>query len=326
MPSRSLRLLLVLHGPNLPQLAEAAGTRLADIDAALHARAAALGLQLHVVSSNHEGALLDALHAQGARAVGVLVSPGALALGGHALAEGLALARLPAVEVHPGPVRRGRRSLLRGVCLAHVAGKGAAGYLLALERLARAVPAAAPDAASPKAAGDAAGDAAETASEAASDDAAAARAPSQGAPAGKTLGRKPVNRLKERAQRGEVAKTLGRKPAAKRSAAPPARTNTLAARTLGRAAHLAGEDEAAQLVSRASVRQKVAERLAGRLSPAALATWARGHLLDVQRGAAVESGQRELLEDVLQRLTLSTLPPSRLTDEQLIELMTELDT
>jgi len=74
------------------------------------------------------------------------------------------------------------------------------------------------------------------------------------------------------------------------------------------------------------VRQKIAERLAGRLSPAGLATWARTHWLEVQRGAPAESGQRELLEDALQRLTLASLPASRLTDEQLIELMTELDT
>jgi 3-dehydroquinate dehydratase-2 len=195
---------------------------------------------------------------------------------------------------------------LRDACLAQLAGKGVDSYLAALERLA-------------KGAKRRPGAAAEAKPE-----------PKEDAhvQTGKTLGRKPVNRLVDK-PRGEVSKTLGRKPAAK--ASRPA-ANTLAARgssaqkTLGRAVHLAGEDEAAQLLSRALVRQKIAERLAGKLSPAALATWARTHWLEVQRGAPAESGQRELLEDTLQRLTLSTLPASRLTDEQLIELMTQLDT
>jgi 3-dehydroquinate dehydratase II len=310
--------LLVLHGPNLALLAEGAGTRLQAIDAALRTRAAELGVQLHIVSSNHEGALLDALHAERTRIGGVVVGPGALALSGHALAEGLALAGVPAVEVHLGS-GSGRSSVLRGACVAQISGKGAQGYLLALERLAGGKarhPAAARAAVHEpgRAPGQAPGRAPD-------DEEAPGEARVQ---TGKTLGRKPVNRLVERKGRGEVSKTLGRKPAAKAAPKPPA--NTLAAKTLGRAAHLAGEDEAAQLLSRALVRHRIAERLSGHLSPSALATWARTHWLDVQRGAPVESGQRELLEETLQRLTLATLPASRLTDEQLIELMTQLDT
>jgi len=287
--------LLVLHGPNAALLAEHAGTSLESLDAALRRRASALGATLHLVHSNHEGALLDALAAERTRAHGVLVSPGPLALSGHALAEALRLLALPAVEVHPGPLR-GRKSLLKDVCLAQLSGKGVDSYLLGLERL---VKAAAKGATAPT----------------------AGKREDAHVQTGKTLGRKPVNRLVEKEGRAEVSKTLGRKPAAAR---PP--THTLASKTLGRAAHLAGEDEAAQLLSRALVRQKIAERLSGRLSPAGLATWARTHWLEVQRGAPAESGQRELLEDTLQRLTLSTLPASKLSDEQLIELMTQLDT
>lgn len=281
--------LLVLHGPNLALLAQAAGTSLPALEAALRARAAALGgVRLHVVSSNSEGALLDALHAEAARVDGVLVSPGALALGGYALAEGLKLAGLPAVEVHPGPLP-GRKSLLRPVCLAQFAGKGVDSYLAALERLV-------------------------------AEAGAGLRRPAAGAGPQKAPGPK-----------AQPGKTLGRKPAARAPRPPASRPGAAgsgkgALKTLGRAVHIAGEDEAAGLLSRALVRQRIAERLAGTLSPAGLATWARTHWLEVQRGAPAESGQREVLEDTLQRLTLSTLPASRLTDEQLIELMTELDT
>ncbi len=114
-----------------------------------------------------------------------------------------------------------------------------------------------------------------------------------------------------------AAKTLGR---AAESAGPAER----AGKTLGRAK---GSDAASatSVLSRALVRQKIADRLAGKLTPAGLATWARQQWLDVQRGAPAESGQRETLEDSLQQLTLSALPASKLSEDQLVELMTQLD-
>ena len=63
----------------------------------------------------------------------------------------------------------------------------------------------------------------------------------------------------------------------------------------------------------------------GSSPPGALATWARAQFLEVQRGAPAESGYRDMLEDSLQSLTLSTLPASRLSDEQLVDLMTQLE-
>ncbi|MHB8878447.1 MAG: type II 3-dehydroquinate dehydratase, partial [Myxococcaceae bacterium] len=84
-------------------------------------------------------------------------------------------------------------------------------------------------------------------------------------------------------------------------------------------------DGAGAPLNRALVRQKIADRLSGKLTPAGLATWARGQWFEVQRGAPAESGHRELLGDSLQSLVLSAMPASRLSDEQLIELMTQLD-
>jgi 3-dehydroquinate dehydratase-2 len=45
----------------------------------------------------------------------------------------------------------------------------------------------------------------------------------------------------------------------------------------------------------------------------------------VQRGAPAESGHRELLEDSLQTLTLSAISATRLSDDQLVDLMTQLE-
>lgn len=107
--------------------------------------------------------------------------------------------------------------------------------------------------------------------------------------------------------KGGATKTLGR---AGRSSTRGAKSNRTA--------------PVIEVLSRALVRQKIADRLRGILSPSGLATWARQEYLDVQRGAPAESGHRDLLEDVLQQLTVSALPVSRLSDEELIDLMAQL--
>jgi 3-dehydroquinate dehydratase-2 len=79
------------------------------------------------------------------------------------------------------------------------------------------------------------------------------------------------------------------------------------------------------LLTRALVHQKISDRLAGRLTAAELASWARSRYEALQRGLPAEQGQRAVLEEQLQRLTLSHLPSTRLSDEQLVDLMTRLD-
>jgi 3-dehydroquinate dehydratase-2 len=78
-------------------------------------------------------------------------------------------------------------------------------------------------------------------------------------------------------------------------------------------------------LTRAEVRSRIADRLAGRLTPAGLATWARGEWVALQRGAAVETGQRDQLEEVLQALFLSVQPKGALTEDQLVEWMAALE-
>jgi 3-dehydroquinate dehydratase-2 len=82
---------------------------------------------------------------------------------------------------------------------------------------------------------------------------------------------------------------------------------------------------AVKLLTRSLIRQKIAERLSGKLTAAGLATWARGQWQEVQLGQAAESGQREVLEDTLQTLTLSAVPAGKLSEDQLIDLMTQLE-
>jgi 3-dehydroquinate dehydratase II len=135
--------ILLLNGPNLNLL----GTRepavyghasLADIERELSQTATRLGLTLQTFQSNHEGALIDRVHA--ARGDGtdfIIVNAGAFTHTSIALRDALAAVALPFVEVHLSNVyRRERfrhRSLLADLAVGAIVGLGPAGYLLALE-------------------------------------------------------------------------------------------------------------------------------------------------------------------------------------------------
>lgn len=137
--------ILVLHGPNLNLLGtrepEVYGrTTLADIDRELSALAVELGVAIEAFQSNHEGALIDRIHAASREGVaGILINPGAYTHTSIALRDALSAVALPAVEVHLSNIHAResfrRRSHIAPVVVAQVAGFGAASYGLALRGL-----------------------------------------------------------------------------------------------------------------------------------------------------------------------------------------------
>lgn len=136
--------LLVLHGPNLNMLGRRepeiyGSTTLAQIDDALRERAVAAGATLLPLQSNHEGALIDFLQAEGWDADGIIINPGALTHYGLSLRDALASLKAPIVEVHLSNVYKREpfrhTSVVAPVATGQIAGLGWRGYLLALEWL-----------------------------------------------------------------------------------------------------------------------------------------------------------------------------------------------
>lgn len=136
---------LVLHGPNLNLLGsrepEVYGSaNLAAVDAELATVAERLGVTVETFQSNHEGALIDRLHAAATDGFsGVVMNPGGLSHTSVALRDAIAAVALDVVEVHISNVHARepfRRELVTAAaCVGVVSGLGPSGYELALRYL-----------------------------------------------------------------------------------------------------------------------------------------------------------------------------------------------
>lgn len=136
--------ILVINGPNLNLLGER-DTRLYgeatldDVNAGIAARARELGAQVVFFQSNHEGALIDKLHAERRTADGIIINPGALTHYSYSLRDALEAVEPPAVEVHISDISKReefrRNSVVTEVAWKTVMGKGTEGYIEALEEL-----------------------------------------------------------------------------------------------------------------------------------------------------------------------------------------------
>ena len=138
------RRILLVNGPNLNLL----GTRepgiygsqtLVDVEALVATTAAAHGFDVDAIQSNHEGVLLDAIHAARDTCAGIVINPGGLTHTSVVLRDALAGVDLPVAEVHISNVYEREEfrhhSYVSDVAVVHVIGEGVAGYATAVDRL-----------------------------------------------------------------------------------------------------------------------------------------------------------------------------------------------
>lgn len=136
---------LVVHGPNLNLLGEREpalygyGT-LEELDERLVREGERLGLEVRTFQSNHEGALIDAIHEARRWMDALLINAGAYTHTSYALRDAIAAVGARAFEVHLTDIEARepwrRESVIADVCEARFWGKGADSYVEALERIA----------------------------------------------------------------------------------------------------------------------------------------------------------------------------------------------
>ncbi|TQJ32183.1 type II 3-dehydroquinate dehydratase [Microbacterium sp. SLBN-146] len=138
------RRLLLVNGPNLNLLGtrepEVYGTStLADVERIVSDAAASRGYAIRAIQSNHEGVLIDGIHAAREDCAGIVINPGGLTHTSVSLRDALAGVALPVAEIHISNPREREsfrhHSYVEDVAIVHVAGEGVGGYETATLRL-----------------------------------------------------------------------------------------------------------------------------------------------------------------------------------------------
>jgi 3-dehydroquinate dehydratase II len=135
---------LVLHGPNLNlrgiREPEVYGSdTLDDLNDAIVAAAAELGVTVVCEQYNGEGQIIDALHAARKAYDGVIINPGAYSHYSYAIFDAIVAIGIPVIEVHlsniAGREAFRRTSVTAGACRGAISGLGALSYVTALRAL-----------------------------------------------------------------------------------------------------------------------------------------------------------------------------------------------
>lgn len=139
-----MKKILVLLGPNLNMV----GVRekgiygsedASSIEEQIKSYAQTNGFEADVFQSNHEGDLIDKIHAAKDNYNGVVINAGALTHYSYALRDAIACIKIPFVEVHMSNIHAREEfrhtSVIAPVCVGQIAGFGKNSYFLAINAL-----------------------------------------------------------------------------------------------------------------------------------------------------------------------------------------------
>lgn len=135
--------LLLLNGPNLNLLGSRepevyGSTTLADVERAALEQARGGGATIECLQSNHEGDLIDSIHAAKQQKVDfIIINPGGLTHTSVALRDALAAVAIPFIEVHISNIHQREtfrhHSYLSDIAVGVLCGFGVDGYRLAID-------------------------------------------------------------------------------------------------------------------------------------------------------------------------------------------------
>ncbi|NPV70839.1 MAG: type II 3-dehydroquinate dehydratase [Firmicutes bacterium] len=140
--------ILVINGPNLNLLGAREpsiyGTdTLSDVEDAVRSEAGKIGVSVEFFQSNHEGAIIDTIHAARGRVDGIIINPGGLSHYSVALLDAMKSVGIPSVEVHVTNIHA--REEFRAVSVTArasrgvICGFGIHGYVLGLHAINRVI-------------------------------------------------------------------------------------------------------------------------------------------------------------------------------------------
>lgn len=140
-----IKKILVIHGPNLNLLGEREpgvyGSSGIDVlNENIIDRAKDEGLECEIFQSNHEGAIIDRLHAARTTFDGVIINAGAYTHYSYAIRDAIAAIKIPVIEVHISNIDAREEfrsnSVIAPVCRGSICGLGFMSYYLAVKALA----------------------------------------------------------------------------------------------------------------------------------------------------------------------------------------------
>ena len=139
-----MKIIDIIHGPNLNLLGsrepEIYGTdALAPINDYISQKAAEYGVELHFFQSNHEGEIIERLHAARHSVDGIVINPAAYTHYSYAIRDAIAAIAIPTVEVHLSDISTReafrRKSVIAEVCVEQISGFGKDSYFFGVEAL-----------------------------------------------------------------------------------------------------------------------------------------------------------------------------------------------